>query len=238
MNMRPTLSKALKTTAISFALTLGVLAQAAVPVFDVSYRAEVRGVYGGTARQWVEQDESGRWVFRADVSPRRLARMFGAKRIQEESVMEFDDGLLRTLSFHSREGRRGETKVLSNYDYETGIATVERELTREVEIPADTLDRLGLQLALYQDLAEGGPREVYHVLLGAEVHEMQFEFIEETEIEVPAGTFPVVLYRRTEDRPNRSSLLWLAPSLDYIAVRIDEMRGDEVRSRLELESVN
>jgi Protein of unknown function (DUF3108) len=220
------------------ALAINSAAHAAVPTFDVSYRAEVRGVYGGIARQWSEQGEAGQWVFRADVAPRRLARMFGAKRIQEESVLELADGALRTLSFHSTEGRDAETKVLATYDHATGVATVERERVREVEIPADALDRLGLQLALAHDLSEGGPREVYHVVTGAQLHEMRFEFIEETEIEVPAGTFPVVLYRRTEDRPGRSSLLWLAPSLDYIAVRIDEMRGDEVRSRLELDAIN
>jgi uncharacterized protein DUF3108 len=224
--------------ALVAALALSQAAAAAVPVFDVTYRAEVRGVYGGRARQWVEQGEDGTWVFQAEVTPRRLARMFGAKRIHEESVMELDGGQLRSLSFHSTEGRDAETKVLATYDHATGMATVERERVRELEIPADALDRLGLQLALYQDLAEGGPREVYRVVTGAELHEMRFEFIEETEIEVRAGTFPVVLYRRTEDRPGRSSLLWLAPSLGYIAVRIDEMRGDDVRSRLELEAVD
>ena len=220
------------------ALALNPIAAASVPMFDVVYRVEVRGIYAGRARQWVEQRDDGTWVFQAEATPHRLARIFGAKRIHEESVMELDGGLLRTLSFHSTEGRHARTRVLTSYDHKAGVATVERERVRELEVPADALDRLGLQLALIQDLSEGGPREVYRVVMGAELYEMRFERIREEEVTVPAGIFPCVLYERTEDRPGRMTRLWIAPSLGFIPVRMVELRDGNVRSRLELERIN
>jgi len=228
----------MRTLLMAAALVTLPARAATVPQYDVTYRSEVRGTYAGMVTQRVERGEDGTWVMRQHLDARRLARMMGYRDIDEVSVMELCDGRLRSLSFHSDGARRSDPDIEIHFDYAAGTVTRSHEREMTFAIPSDGLDRGALQIALMQDLAAGGPREVYHVVSGPKVKEMRFHLIEETEITVPAGTFAVQLYERTEDEPDRSTRLWVAPSLDFLPVRMDEIRGGDVRSRLELDSIN
>ena len=58
-----------------------------------------------------------------------------------------------------------------------------------------------------------------------------------TKITVPAGTFDTVRVDRIHDDNSRSTSFWLAPSLDYLPVKVSQI-NDGKKMDLELSKVN
>jgi hypothetical protein len=52
--------------------------------------------------------------------------------------------------------------------------------------------------------------------------------------EVPFGRFDTVRVERERQGSSRETVTWLAPALDWVAVRVDQRDDGELEGRLEL----
>lgn len=118
-------------------------------------------------------------------------------------------------------------KVVSNY----------RGKSTTMDMAQQAFDDLSLEVQIRQDLLNGKFSGNYYMAKKDKVEETPFKKSGNTQVTVPAGTFDTVRVDRVHDGNNRSTSFWLAPSLDYLPVKVSQI-NDGKKMDLELTKVN
>ncbi|MGP4953179.1 DUF3108 domain-containing protein [Psychrobacter sp. T6-1] len=131
-------------------------------------------------------------------------------------------GRTHNLSFDSA-GK----KVTSSYRGKTTTSNMAQQ----------AFDDLSLEVQIRQDLLNGKFSGNYYMAKKDKVEKTPFKKSGSTKITVPAGTFDTVRVDRVHDDNDRSTSFWLAPSLDYLPVKVSQI-NDGKKMDLELTKVN
>lgn len=134
----------------------------------------------------------------------------------------FGLGRTHNLSFNS-----GTKKVTSTY----------RGKTTTMNMAQQAFDDLSLEAQIRQDLLNGNFSGDYYMAKKDKVEKTPFKKSGNTTVTVPAGTFNTVRVDRIHDDSSRSTSFWLAPSLDYLPVKVSQM-NDGKKMDLELTKTN
>lgn len=106
-----------------------------------------------------------------------------------------------------------------------------------MDVPEGALDKLGVQLQIRQDLKQGRRNFSYQIADGGKLKTWTFETIGQQSIKTNLGRLHAIKVIRTDNqKDDRQSTFWFAPSMDYLLVKmIHEEHGESYL--LELESV-
>ena len=182
--------------------------------------------------------ERGIYEFRSVSRVRGLYRLFVPRPVEELSVFVLEDGQIRPLMYSLHDGTRRERNSFNiEFDWERGQAAIAAGDTRlEPQLLPGTLDRGSLHVAL---MLLGHDFSMEQVTLldmdGPETHELRADG-EET-LDTPLG--PVLTRKLVQQRLGsaRRTLVWLAPDLRKLPVRIERQNDGETRAAFQLESV-
>lgn len=94
-----------------------------------------------------------------------------------------------------------------------------------LEFKTGTLDELNLEFQVREDLKKGGLQNQYLVADEKTVDTVRFVREGREQLSVPAGRYETIRVRRVHNNPKRTTTFWLAPSLDYLPVRV--MQNDD-----------
>jgi hypothetical protein len=217
---------ALSMTAPTFANAKTVQAS------NANYSFTVEDKYKGTATRVLNKSGNA-WKY--DVN----ARVSGVASAVQSSTFTIDGnnvipsqatttykllGLGRT---HKLNFNPSAKKVTSNYK---GKSTT-------MNMPQQAFDDLSLEVQIRQDLLNGKFSGNYYMAKKDKVEKTPFKKSGNTKITVPAGTFDTVRVDRIHDDNSRSTSFWLAPSLDYLPVKVSQV-NDGKKMDLELTKVN
>ena len=217
---------ALSMTAPTFANAKTVQAS------NANYSFTVEDKYKGTATRILNKSGNA-WKY--DVN----ARVSGVASAAQSSTFTIDGnnvipsqatttykllGLGRT---HKLNFNPSAKKVTSNYK---GKSTT-------MNMPQQAFDDLSLEVQIRQDLLNGKFSGNYYMAKKDKVEKTPFKKSGNTKITVPAGTFDTVRVDRIHDDNSRSTSFWLAPSLDYLPVKVSQV-NDGKKMDLELTKVN
>jgi Protein of unknown function (DUF3108) len=234
----------LQPLAILFLATLGAApsarAQPAVPLYRAEYQVLYKGRNLGHSQFAVSYDTaSEHYIFSSRTSPRGLLKLVvGGPATEHSDFLALASGL-RPLEFAYDDGsRKGEDNVRIVFDWEQGVATTSKNGgTERVSLRPGVLDRGTLQVALMIDMAAGRVPMTYWLADGSSLQSYEYRLDGDETIDVPAGSFATQRYVQQREGSSRSTWLWVAPDLDYLAVRIEQRRGAESRTAFVLESV-
>jgi hypothetical protein len=94
-------------------------------------------------------------------------------------------------------------------------------------VPTGTQDKLSYQLQLRLDLLAGKTDMTYAVADGGKLKEYRFKVTGEEQIDTPYGRYNAVRVMRDRgEDADRETLIWLAPELDYLIVRLEQTESD------------
>lgn len=199
---------------------------------SADYTFTIEDKYKGTATRAL--DKSGNtWKYNVD------ARVAGIASAAQHSTFTINGnaviptqasttykllGIGRThkLDFNPR-GK----KVVSNY----------RGKSTTLNMAQQAFDDLSLEVQIRQDLLNGKFSGNYYMAKHDKIEKTPFKKSGNTKITVPAGTFDTVRVDRIHDDNSRSTSFWLAPSLDYLPVKVSQI-NDGKKMDLELSKVN
>lgn len=182
--------------------------------------------------------ERGIHEFRSVSRVRGLYRLFVPRPTEELSVFVLENGRIRPLAYSLRDGtRRDRNSFDVEFDWERDRAAITAGETRlEPRLLPGMLDRGSLQAALML-LADDFSTEQVTLLDrdGPEIHELRGDG-EET-LDTAVGS--VLTRKLTQQRlgSSRRTLVWLAPEMHGLPVRIERQNDGETRVALLLESV-
>lgn len=117
------------------------------------------------------------------------------------------------------------------------VASTYKGKTINLSMAQQAFDDLSLEVQIRQDLLNGKFSGNYYMAKKDKIEKTPFKKSGNTKITVPAGTFDTVRVDRIHDDSSRSTSFWLAPSLDYLPVKVSQI-NDGKKMDLELTKVN
>lgn len=130
----------------------------------------------------------------------------------------------------------GRTHNLSFNPTSKKVTSSYKGKTTTSDMVQQAFDDLSLEVQIRQDLLNGKFSGNYYMAKKDKVEKTPFKKSGNTKITVPAGTFDTVRVDRIHDDNSRSTSFWLAPSLDYLPVKVTQV-NDGKKMDLELSKV-
>jgi hypothetical protein len=196
--------------------------------FAASFVLSARGLDIGRIRWQLAPVGPDRYVYQSHSETVGMAKLLRDERIDERSEWRFADGDVRPLHYtYLRTGGKREREVEVHFDWEK--RRVHNTLNGEswsMPIETGTLDKLVYLLALMQDLARGVRETRYAVADGGKVKTYILRVIGHEQLETVLGNLDTVVVERRRMKDDRVTLVWCAPALSYLPVRVEHREED------------
>lgn len=148
----------------------------------------------------------------------------------ETSKFGFQNGLITSDSYQRR------TKILIHSDTvnmnfnpsQKSITTSRKDQNRTLTWKSGVLDDLNAELQVREDLKKGALKSSYWIADYKEVEARKF--IKEGSEKVKAANgkiYDTVKVRLKHDRATKNTIFWLAPSLDYLPIKVTHQDDDQ-----------
>ena len=130
----------------------------------------------------------------------------------------------------------GRTHNLSFAPSKKQVVSSYKGKSTTLSMPQQAFDDLSLEVQIRQDLLNGKFTGNYYMAKKDKIEKTPFKKSGNSKITVPAGTFDTVRVDRIHDDNSRSTSFWLAPSLDYLPVKVMQV-NDGKKMDLELTKI-
>lgn len=189
----------------------------------------------GAATRSLQQQADGTWLYRFDVDS------FIAD-IEESVSFRWQDGRIQPLEYrYSLKGLLVPNRsraINFNYVADTVNGSYEGD-TFTMALAEQALDPLGFQLQLRQDLKAGKREMSYTVADDGDYDQDRFAVIGEEALRTPQGAVQTLKLEKVRDGDSkRETLMWFAPALDYLLVRLVQVEPDGSRYEVNLKKAD
>jgi Protein of unknown function (DUF3108) len=236
-----TLVTLLTSTLATTLFTSAAHAEATVPrPFSATYAVSYRGIGAGTITFTFSQDPaSGRYIYETHPNPGALARLFVSKAAVERSVMEIDAAGTRPIDWRLDDGKSGkEDDGELHFDWSNNSVTgvVEGEPVNLTAEPG-TQDRSSIQIAVTTALLRGVEPGTIPLIDDNRIKRYVYAKKENATVDSALGRLETVIYESTRAGSSRTSRFWMAPSLEFLPVRAEQIRKGKVETVMVLQSL-
>jgi hypothetical protein len=186
----------------------------------------------GAATRTLEQQADGTWLYRFDVDS------FIAD-ITESVSFRWENGRVRPLSYrYSLKGMLVPNRSRAmNFNWAAGSISGSFEgESFTMDMAENALDPLGFQLQMRQDLKAGKREMSYTVADDGDYDRDRFAVIGKEAMNTPQGEMATIKVEKLrEGDSKRQTLMWFAPELDFLLVRLVQVEPDGSRYEVNLE---
>lgn len=215
-------------------------AAAQIAEYRAEYAAEYKGRNVGSSVFALQRDpETDHYVFSSSMRAKGLLRLASPRPIVDRSDFALEGNRIVPQRFAHEDGsRKGEDNHTIEFDWNATSAMVSGDgYSREISLRTGVLDRGSLQVALMQTLAAGRQPKSFAVLDEESIDEYVYEFAGQHTIATEMGEIEILRYRQQRAGSSRHTVIDLAPSLDYVPARIEQIRNGESQSSFLIESI-
>lgn len=192
---------------------------------ELSYNASMdKGIsLNGSARRILEKRDDGTWRFRTDVDS------FIAD-IDESLIFRWENNQVVPLRYRYKLSgfMIRDRKEAIDFDWDNMVVSGHHEGDRfSMKLEEGTLDPMGYQLQLSQDI-KAGKREVeYRVIDKGDYDTDRFAVVDEEPVTVNGNTYKALKAEKVRDSDSkRQSLMWFAPERDHLLIRFLQVEPD------------
>jgi hypothetical protein len=185
----------------------------------------------GVMERRFTHNNDGSGTFESNGKLTGLAALFRKDKITESSRWEINDGQLRPVEYsYVRSGGKKEKNEQYLFDWKNNrVTSTTQDGKKELDLTPGLLDKLLYQLAM-MEIRDPDAGLKYDLIDGTTFKTYQFEFKGEENLSTPMGKLKTLKFqrKRPDDDPGdnenkRSTILWCAPSLHYLPVRVDNV---------------
>jgi len=218
-------------------LLMTAASAAPLPDFEAQYRLEQHSLRIGTATIALHTDEQGGYLYKFYSTPSRWIGWLINNQLQESSRGQLTASGIRPLQYlYERSGGKQRIARLS-FDWQS--MSVENDVAGshwEMDIPPGTHDKLATQLGMMLAHGEGKDDVTFTVADGGTLKEYRYHVIGKETLELPAGTFRTVKVAKLRKDIDQETIIWFAPALHYLPVRIWRRDSDDEEYQSDLEN--
>lgn len=221
-----------KVAAVLLAVCIAGAAQAAddrpaLRPFAAEYAVKYSSLSVGNSRLELRREtEPGHWIVESRANARGLARLIASGTVLQRSWLVVEGATVRPLKFRFDDGmERTDEDVSLDFDWAAGrITGVAKGEPVDMATVPNAQDPVSIQIATMAALMGGGQPGEIPLIEGPKVKHYAYTFERAERLETGAGTFDTLVYRSAREGSDRETQLWLAPSLGYLAVRVEQHR--------------
>ena len=195
--------------------------------FSAHYVVESHGTLIANT-YWSLSKNGNDLVYETETKTAGLAALITNDHIVERSEWRIKDHSPRphTYRYH-RTGGRKDKQVTVAFDWVQRVAlNTAKGQTWSMPVPDGTLDKLGYVIAMMYDLDIGKREFEYPVADGGKLKTYRLKAIGEEDLETRIGTLATIKIRRIRDTDKRETILWCAPQLHYLPVKVQHREPD------------
>ena len=207
--------------------------------FEVIYEVGNNLINAGTAQLLLEEN-NGLWTYSLETEPRGILRLAGKGHIQEISTMRFatiDDAVVlqpQTYLYRQDDERRRAVDASFNWT-ESTVTHVYRGEEKTDTFAKPIIDRLSATLLIMNILREEFEKTTLQVFDTGEIKQVEFIYDGQETLKTPLGQIETIrVINRNAEGGSRATTTWFAPSLDYVPVKIEHRKRNELVARLTL----
>jgi hypothetical protein len=225
-------------------LTLIAAGTSATTAVDVPERLELhysihsKGMRVAEMHRVLMPDGDNRYRFQSETGTVGMFALLRKDRVVEESTWMLADGVPRPLSYnYQHSGGKKNRRVAVTFDWEQRriTNTINGESWRMPGSP-DVMDKLLYQLAVMFDLRAGRrPPFAYTVADGGKIKTYNFETLGEETVHSELGDMHALVLKRSKPDSKSQTILWCAPALGYLPVKVESIDEDGSRTTALLE---
>lgn len=233
-----------KLACLLTATLLSTSAHAEAPVprpFSATYTVSFRGIGAGTITfDFAHDAATGRYIYETHASPTALARLFVSKAARERSVMEIDEAGTRPIDWQLDDGKSSSAADGElHFDWSRKLVTgvIESE-TVELATEPGTQDRSSISIAVTTSLLRGVEPGTIPLIDDNRIKRYTYTKKENATVDSALGKIETVIYESTREGSNRTTRFWMAPSLEFLPVRAEQIRKGKVETVMLLQKVD
>lgn len=217
---------------LATAATMSLSAQATeVSPSTASYTFSVDNRYNGTATRKLSKSGNN-WTYKVN------ARVSGVASANQSSSFKINGTTVSPSSASTSYKFLGvgRTHNLSFNPTAKRVSSTYRGKTMNLSAPNGALDDLSLEVQIREDLLNNRFSGTYYMAKKDKVEKTSFKKVGTYNVTVPAGTYQTVRIDRIHNDSGRTSSFWLAPSLNYLPVKISQI-NDGKKMEMQLTGV-
>lgn len=202
-----------------------------------SYSAAIdKGVsINGSAVRRLEPQPDGTWLYRFDVDS------FIAD-IEESLHFRWENNQVVPLRYRYKLSGLMISDRERSIDFNRDTQTVSGHFEGDkfqMDLKENALGPLGYQLQLMQDLKAGKREMTYSVIDDGDYDENRFAVIGEESLKTALGELNTLKAEKIRDPGSkRETLMWFAPELDYLLVRLVQVESDGTRYEIKIKDAD
>lgn len=215
---------------ITVALTLSPFLAAAgqeeappLSTFTAKFEVEVAGIKMGEIKRTMKKREDGLYEQSSLIYTTGFFSVFRSDRFEEHSLWRWQDNapVPQRYTYHYTGGSKGEVYEQLDFDWQALTVDSLREgKTTTLPIEPGVVDKLSYQVALIRDLQAGKQQFMYKVADRSDIRHIRYEVAGKEMIDTPWGKKQTIKVKRKTLTDERITILWFAPELDYMVVKL------------------
>jgi hypothetical protein len=208
----------------------------ALPDFEARYRLEQHNLRIGTASIALQTDGQGHYLYKFHSKPSRWISWFADNQLHESSRGKIINSGIRPQRYDYE--RSGDNQRIASLSFDWQSMRVENDVAGshwEMDIPPGTHDKLATQLGMMIALGEDRHDVTFTVADGGTLKEYRYRVVGTEVLELPAGTFRTLKVAKLRKDIEQETIIWFAPALHYLPVRIWRRDSDDEEYQSDLE---
>lgn len=209
------------------------------PEFTATYAAAYRGIEAGNLTFKLRREENGRYVYETQADPSFLARLVVSRNALERSEMVIDENGVRPLEWTLDDGKSGnKDDGRLSFDWDNGRVTGFAG-GQKIDLPTEAglQDRLSIQIEVTTSLLRGKEPGTIPLIDDDRVKRYTYRRTGTATLDTPLGSVETIIYESAREGSSRLSRFWMAPTLDYLPVRAEQIRKGKVETVMEIRSL-
>ena len=188
--------------------------------FKASYGVSKGNLALGEVHRSLTATDDGKYSFVSVTQPTGLAAAF-IGRIEEHSLLAYHDHQIKPLHYEKSGDKKNNLNLLFDWEHALVKNNIEGNLW-ELPLSLGTQDLLSYQLAIIYDLQQGKTNLAYVLTDKHKFTSYQFQILGEEKLDTPLGPMQTLKLQRITDSADKTTIIWCAPSLDYLPARIEQ----------------
>lgn len=219
-------------TLVLAALLVGVVTAAGaadgqLSPFVADYDVKYGSMSVGTSRTELTRGAvPEQWVIESRSNASGLARLIAGGTLIQRSIFQLDAAGVRPLRYRFDDGtQRSSRDVNLDFDWSSGrVKGRAEDATVDVPVEPGLQDAASLQASVQVQLQRGIPPGTIAMIEKDRIKHYGYTLLRSERLSTALGVLDTVVYRSARDGSRRETLIWYAPSLDYLTVQAEQRK--------------
>ena len=210
------------------------------PAFTATYQLNKFGLNAAEAKVSLEHDNYRAWTYKSHTITKGMISIFRDDEIIETATLKVDGIKVKPLNYdykHHGSKKNRDRRIVFDWDNMQANSVVSGQAS-SIKVLANTIDSFSLQLQMMLDLSNTGLADSYSILKKGKLEEYRFKQLPEEVISTAAGDFNAIKLLRERENSKRKTIMWTAPELHHLPVKITHVEDDGTEFSLVLSDVS